>query len=117
MLVDRALLDGLAARLPAAAFAGFVRRGIGNAERACGRLGTLPAGSEELAREAHSLKGTSGSFGLRRVSVLAAETEAGARDGRDVSGLVERLREVVAATRTELRAAGLLDGPRTGGEA
>jgi hypothetical protein len=31
------------------------------------RLGTLPVGSEELAREAHSLKGTSGSFGLRAV--------------------------------------------------
>ena len=98
-LVDRAMLDGLAVRLPAEAFAGLVRRGIGNAERACGRLGTLPAGSEELAREAHSLKGTSGSFGLRRVSAVAGEIEEAAKAGEDVSGLVARLKEEVAATR------------------
>ena len=35
---------------------------------------------------------------------------AKARD--DVSGLVERLGEAVAATRVELRAAGLLDEPQ-----
>jgi HPt (histidine-containing phosphotransfer) domain-containing protein len=105
------MLDGLASRLPADAFAGLVRRGIGNAERACGRLGTLPVGSEELAREAHSLKGTSGSFGLRRVSAVAGEIEAAAKAGEDVSALVARLKEEVAATRGELRAAGLLDEP------
>jgi len=90
----------------------LVRRGIGNAERACGRLGTLPAGSEELAREAHSLKGTSGSFGLGRISVVAGEIEAAAEAGEDGSGLVERLGEAVGATRAELRAAGLLDDPQ-----
>src|SRR4051794_11847093 len=111
-LVDRAMLDALASRLPAAAFAGLVGRGIGNAERACGRLGTLPAGSEELAREAHSLKGTWGSFGRRRVSVVAGEIEAAAKAGEDVAGLVGRLGEVVVATRAELRAAGLLHEPR-----
>jgi HPt (histidine-containing phosphotransfer) domain-containing protein len=107
-LIDRAMLDRLRASLPAEAFAGLVRRGIGNAERACERLPTLPAGSEEQVREAHSLKGTSGSFGLKRVSTVAGEIEAAARDGEEVSGLVGRLGEVVVATRGELRGAGLL---------
>ena len=111
------MLDELAARLPADAFASLVRRGIGNAERACGRLGTLPVGSEELAREAHSLKGTSGSFGLKAISAVAGEIEEAAKAGEDVSALVARLKEEVAATRGELRAAGLLDEPRAGEEA
>lgn len=107
-LLDRAMLDRLGATLPAEAFAGLVRRGIENAERACGRLGALPAGSEELAREAHSLKGTSGSFGLKRVSVITGEIEAAAGDGGEVSGLVELLAAVVAETREELRGTGLV---------
>jgi CheY-like chemotaxis protein len=107
-LLDRGMLDRLGATLPAEAFAGFVRRGIENAERACARLPTLPAGSEEQVREAHSLKGTAGSFGLRRVSAVAAEIEAAAREGGDVSGLVGRLAAAVAETREALREAGLL---------
>jgi CheY-like chemotaxis protein/HPt (histidine-containing phosphotransfer) domain-containing protein len=114
-LIDRAMLERLAASLPGGAFAGFVRRGIENAERACVQFGTLPAGSEELARTAHSLKGTSGSFGLKGISALAGEIEAAAGRGEDVSGPAERLREVVAATRAELRAAGLLGDMRAVG--
>ena len=92
-LVDRAMLDGLAAKLPADAFVEFVRRGIENAERACNRLGTLPAGSEEGAiREAHSLKGTWGSLGLKRISAIAGEIEAAVqgRGGRDRIGRAAR---------------------------
>ena len=93
---------------PAEAFAGLVRRGIENAERACARLPALPAGSEEQVREAHSLKGTAGTFGLRRVSAIAGEVEEAARGGREVSELVGRLAAAVAATREALREAGLL---------
>jgi CheY-like chemotaxis protein/HPt (histidine-containing phosphotransfer) domain-containing protein len=107
-LLDRGMLDRLGASLPAEAFAGFVRRGIENAERACARLPALPAGSEEQVREAHSLKGTSGTFGLRRVSTVAGEIEAAARDGGDVSELAGRLEAAVAETREALRVAGLL---------
>ncbi|HEX8374470.1 MAG TPA: ATP-binding protein, partial [Geminicoccaceae bacterium] len=110
VLLDRGLLDKLGATLPAEAFAGFVRRGIENAERACARLPALPAGSEEQVREAHSLKGTAGTFGLRRIGAVAGEIEAAALEGEAVSGLVERLAAAVAATRAELREAGLLPG-------
>jgi CheY-like chemotaxis protein len=109
-LLDRGLLDRLGATLPSEAFAGLVRRGIENAERACARLPALPAGSEEQVREAHSLKGTSGTFGLRRISAVAGEIEAAATNGREVSGLVERLAAAVAETREALREAELLPG-------
>jgi len=102
------MTDRLGARLPAEAFAGFLRRGIENAERACARLGTLPAGSGEQVREAHSLKGTAGSFGLSRIGAIAGEIEAAAEDGGEVSGLVGRLAAAVAATREELCETGLL---------
>ena len=78
------------------------------AERACERLGTLPAGSGELSREAHSLKGTAGTFGLSRISAVAEAIEAAAQEGREVSGLVGRLGATVAATREALREAGLV---------
>ena len=59
-------------------------------------------------REAHSLRGSAGSFGLGRVGALAGEIEAAAPSGGEVSGLVERLAAAVAATREELREAKLL---------
>jgi HPt (histidine-containing phosphotransfer) domain-containing protein len=61
-------------------------------------------------REAHSLKGTAGTFGLKRIGASAGEIEAAAREGGDVSGLVERLAAAVAATHEALRGAGLLTG-------
>ncbi len=87
-----------------------MERGVGNAERVCERLATLPAGSEELVREAHSLRGTAGTFGLGRISAVAGEIEAAAREGREVAGLVGRLGAAAAATREALREAGLLAG-------
>jgi CheY-like chemotaxis protein len=110
LLVDWSMIDQLEANLPAEAFADFLRRGIETAERACGQLVTLPAGSEELVRAAHSLRGTSGTFGLRQVSVLAGKIEAAALERGAVSDLVEQLATAVAATRAELREATLLPG-------
>ena len=62
-------------------------------------------------RAAHSLKGTSGSFGLKAISVIAGEIEAAAREGRELARLVEQLDGAVAATREALRQAGPPDGP------
>jgi HPt (histidine-containing phosphotransfer) domain-containing protein len=66
-------------------------------------------------REAHSLKGTAGTFGLRRVSAVAGEIETVAREGGEASGLAGRLAAAVAATREALRDAGLLAGGRGAG--
>ena len=86
--------------------------GSGTRSGRAGGSGRCRSGSEELAREAHSLKGTSGSFGLKAISAVAGEIEEAAKAGEDVSALVARLKEEVAATRGELRAAGLLDEPQ-----
>jgi HPt (histidine-containing phosphotransfer) domain-containing protein len=51
----------------------------------------LPAGSAELLEEAHKLKGVADLFGLAGVGGAAAEVEAAARGGGDVSGPVGRL--------------------------
>jgi HPt (histidine-containing phosphotransfer) domain-containing protein len=69
---------------------------------------TLAKGSQELTREAHTLKGTSGVIGLTRISQIAAEVEDGVRSGAGVEPLVMELKKAIAATRDELRRAGLL---------
>jgi signal transduction histidine kinase/CheY-like chemotaxis protein/HPt (histidine-containing phosphotransfer) domain-containing protein len=107
-LIDREKLEIVRSRLPVTAWQELVQRGIANAERSCARLRTLPAGSEELRREAHSLKGTSGSFGLRQISRMAAAIEAMIHAGQDISTAIEQLEAVVTATRQELQATGLL---------
>jgi CheY-like chemotaxis protein len=107
-LLDRAMIERLGANLPAQKYADFLQRGIANAQRSSKRLAELPAGSEELMREAHSLKGTSGTFGLQRISALAAEIEVAARDGGELTELVEQLAAAVTATREELRSCDLL---------
>jgi hypothetical protein len=109
-LVNRAIIDRLGATLPPALVADFLRRGIENAERACERLGTLSAGAEEVMREAHSLKGTSGSFGLTRICAIASEIETAANEGQDAAESLSCLASAVAATREELRRSGLLPG-------
>jgi PAS domain S-box-containing protein len=97
------LLHGLAASPPGdEKLASLLQRVIEEAERSCKRLRALPAGSEELLREVHTLKGTAALFGLRRISVTAGEVQAAAQDGQDTSELVAQLAAVVAATREAL---------------
>jgi HPt (histidine-containing phosphotransfer) domain-containing protein len=60
--------------------------------------------ADELAREAHSLKGTSGLFGLARISTIAGDIEAAARAGGDITEFVRDLGEAVSATSVELHA-------------
>jgi signal transduction histidine kinase/CheY-like chemotaxis protein len=109
-LLDRGIIDRLGTTLPAAVVADFLRRGIENAERACERLRALPPGADELLREAHSLKGTSGSFGLAGISTVSGRIENLAKYGQDVSEALHQLARVVAATRDALRQSGLLPG-------
>jgi signal transduction histidine kinase/CheY-like chemotaxis protein len=109
-LVNRTIIDRLGATLPPGLVADFLRRGIENAERACERLLNLSPGAEEITREAHSLRGTSGSFGLTRISAVASEIETAANEGQDAAEPLSRLASAVAATREELRRSGLLPG-------
>ena len=104
------LLAGVAAGPRDARLAGLLGRALAEVERGCARLRELPAGSPELAEEAHRLKGAAGLYGLARVSKVGGEIETAVRAGREVAGLVERLVETVAATREALHEAGHLGG-------
>jgi HPt (histidine-containing phosphotransfer) domain-containing protein len=104
------LLAGVAAGPGDARLASLLGRALAEVERGCARLRELPAGSPELAEEAHRVKGAAGLYGLKRVSVLAGEVEAAARESHEVAGLMERLGEAVTATREALHASGHLAG-------
>jgi PAS domain S-box-containing protein len=104
-LLDRKLLDGLVRNTSPELFRNLFSRGLDSAEESCRRLRAALGDGAELAREAHRLRGTSGSFGLARISALAGAIEDGAGDP---AGLVARLEAAVAASRQAARAADLV---------
>ena len=57
---------------------------------------------DTLAREAHRLRGTAGTFGLARIAALAAEIEDRLRRQEDVVPVIDTLDHAVPATRSEL---------------
>jgi len=108
LAIDWQQLERLGAIAPSEKVTSWIRQGIEEAEQYCQRLTTLPNSSQELTREAHTLKGTSGIIGLTRISQIAAEIEDGVRNHAGVEPLVMELRNAIAATRDELQWAGLL---------
>lgn len=109
-LVDRAGLAQLGSMVPSERLVTWITASIADAERSCQVMATLPAGSEELAREAHTLCGTSAIMRLMRISQLTREIELNSRSGSGVESLVSELKELVAATAAELRRLGLMAG-------
>jgi signal transduction histidine kinase/DNA-binding response OmpR family regulator len=104
---DRALLNwqtvrDLASRLSREECNLFFERALDDVGKSLGRLSALRTNPTELARAAHSLKGTSAFFGFETISAIADEVEAAARDGSEVSGPVSRLVAAVSATRLEV---------------
>jgi HPt (histidine-containing phosphotransfer) domain-containing protein len=107
-LVDRARLKQLESLVAKERVLTLIKNSIADAERTCDVMARLPAGSDELVRQAHNLSGTSGLLGLRRISRVSLNIEDRTRKGIRVEALVAELREVVTATTRELRALGLM---------
>jgi signal transduction histidine kinase/DNA-binding NarL/FixJ family response regulator len=105
-MIDRRIVENLRASMPAETFRSFLSRGLQNAEQCYQALCVQPAESQEFRRTAHRLRGTSGTFGLRAISELAARMEQGA-DGSDPAGLLPELDKAVKATEVELQAFGV----------
>ena len=101
-LLDRALLAGLARNLPPGALGPFLARGLDGADASSARLRAALAEPDTLAREAHRLRGTAGTFGLACIAALAAEIEDRLRRQEDVAPLIDILDRTVPATRSEL---------------
>ena len=102
-LLDDVTIGQIAAGLPPDAVTTLLRRALDSAGRSCAQIAASTSEPGDVAAELHRLKGTSGSFGFRRVSALAEEAEAAARDGAGLPDKIDRLAASVAATRAELR--------------
>ena len=98
-LIDRRLLEGLAANLPPEAFKQLVRRGLDGASKSCLLLREACGQPAGLARTAHRLRGTAGTFGFARIATLAGAIEAQAEHEPALAALLGELEQVVAATR------------------
>jgi signal transduction histidine kinase/CheY-like chemotaxis protein/HPt (histidine-containing phosphotransfer) domain-containing protein len=94
--LDTSHLDGLMRLLPAARFRMVVESYLGAAEGRLRRIEDLARNMdfEQMAREAHDLKGVSGNFGAKRLQSLAERLEDACKsaDGPGVSALVTDIR-------------------------
>jgi signal transduction histidine kinase/CheY-like chemotaxis protein/HPt (histidine-containing phosphotransfer) domain-containing protein len=95
--LDLAQLEGLARMLPAARFATVVEGYLAGAQERLRRIESRAADMDfvQIAREAHDLKGVSGSFGARRLQALAEllEKSAKSEDAILMPALVEQIGE------------------------
>ena len=107
--IDRNVIDGLARQLPPAALQRMLRQGLDGATQSCVRLRAAVGDPDRLRQEAHRLRGTSGSFGLARISALAGALEDRAAQGEIVMELVSELeRAAAAAQRSSLASPSLM---------
>jgi signal transduction histidine kinase/CheY-like chemotaxis protein len=101
LLVDRARLAEVGESLEPETLAVLLMEVMAEAERSLSVL-QGGVGPEQMRRAAHSLKGASLNLGLARIGAIAAEVEVQAQRGVDMTALVARLGEAVAATRAAM---------------
>lgn len=80
----------------------IIRMGIDAYGLYCDAMLDPAAGSDDIGREAHKLKGSAGTLGLGRVGAVAAQIEIALDDGLPVDALVRELKQAIEATRIEL---------------
>jgi signal transduction histidine kinase/DNA-binding NarL/FixJ family response regulator len=100
-LVDRARLAEIGEGLEPETLTMLLTEAMEEAERSLDAL-REGSGPEQVRRAAHSLKGASLNLGLARIAAMAAEIEAQAQRGADVTPVVACLGEAVAATRAAI---------------
>lgn len=105
--LDHKLLGSLAQQLPPETLQRLLRQGLDGASRSCTLLREALGDPGRLRQEAHRLRGTSGSFGLARVSALAGAIEDRAARGEDVADLLPELERATAAAHASLVSATL----------
>ena len=62
----------------------------------------------DVGREAHKLRGSAGTFGFERISVIAAQIEDAIDSGTDASSMLHELKAAIIDTRAELIRLGAL---------
>jgi CheY-like chemotaxis protein len=109
LLDDRTLVQ-LRALTGEEQLAELLRAGMLGYEEHCARLQAPGLSAEAMAREAHRLRGSSGTLGFAAISRLAGTIEEAAERGETPRELVPALRATIAATRQELARRGLVEG-------
>jgi HPt (histidine-containing phosphotransfer) domain-containing protein len=99
-LIDHAALGELKANIPAPQFQGLVGRALTGIEESCARM--TPDDRGQLAQEAHRLRGTAGSFGFRRIAVVAQLLEEQMGGSGNAEPLITDLRTAARETRAAL---------------
>jgi HPt (histidine-containing phosphotransfer) domain-containing protein len=110
-LVDEATWAMLIEMANRAHLAEWLQVGVQSYEEACAAMAGADAG--RIAAEAHRIKGSAGTLGLTALRAAAAAVESAAQGGELRDELLQPLREVLARTRAELHARGLLDPAAT----
>jgi CheY-like chemotaxis protein len=92
----------------------LLRIGMRRYDEYCDRMQAPGVTPEAMLRDAHQLKGSSGTLGFATISRLAGLIEDAAGKGETPRELVPALRATMAATREELARRGLLEEPHQG---
>ena len=101
-LLNRKTIRELSNNLSSQQLGVLFQRAIYDSEHAASRLEQLLRDPTELGREAHTLKGIAGLFGLQGISAIASEIEQAVRDDRDAAELLTKLGNTLIATRIEM---------------
>jgi signal transduction histidine kinase/DNA-binding NarL/FixJ family response regulator len=97
-LLDRERLS-MGGNLPDGVVEKLLARGIDAAAESCARLRASAAMPDAMAKEAHRLKGTSGTYGFARIAGLAAAIEDRLTGGHGTGDLLDLLDQVLDQTR------------------
>jgi signal transduction histidine kinase/DNA-binding response OmpR family regulator len=107
-LLDHATLDALAQMASRAELAEWLQLALDGYLGACKQMASAGNDAGSVTREAHKIKGSAGSLGLRQLHTLATALEQDAREGIPQGAQVVALEQAVVDTRKALQEAGFL---------
>ena len=112
-LIDEDALEAMR-KLTGDDLPGLIHAGMRGYEESCERMFDPQATAELVHRDAHKLKGSSGTLGLAAICRIAGCIEEAAGQGELPRHLMPQLREAITATRAELVRRGVLAAPEHG---
>jgi CheY-like chemotaxis protein len=101
-LVEQDRIDGMALKIGPEMVRQMLMRGLTGAAESLDRLRGNTGDSDAVAKEAHRLRGTAGTFGLARISALAGAIEQASANGKGSAEKEEVLAELIGLLGTIL---------------
>jgi HPt (histidine-containing phosphotransfer) domain-containing protein len=84
----------------------LLQRALDSAMQAHDEMSAMPAGSADLARTAHSVKGSCAMMGFVALGEICNDIEREAAEEGDVRPLLSTMKEIIASTGAELERGG-----------